>query len=275
MRIFITGSSGQLGTVLQEVLSEHEITAVDEHTVDITHKEALFTAVADFKPDVLIHTAAYTNVDGCAQQPALAYRINGLGTQNVALACLEYDVELVHISTNEVFSGQEMAGYEEWMPLNPINAYGRSKAAAEVHVQNILNRFYIVRIAWLFAPSGRNFIHAILNRARETGQIKVVTDEIGNPTYVYDLAEALTKLIHSRQYGIYHLVNSGACSRWEFANEILRQAGLADVQNTPILSKEFKRPSTPPPFGELHNIAGAAIGIKLRPWQEALADYLT
>lgn len=274
MRIFITGSSGQLGTALQKKLSDHDVLAIDETTVDITNKEAVFTAVADFKPEVLLHTAAYTNVDGCAQQPTLAYRINGLGTQNVALACLEHDVEMVHISTNEVFSGQEKGGYEEWMPLNPINAYGRSKAAAERHVQNILNRFYIVRIAWLFAPGGRNFIHAILNRAKETGHLRVVTDEIGNPTYVEDLADALTQLMHTKQYGIYHFVNSGACSRWEFANEILRQAGLANVKNKPILSKEFKRPSTPPPFGALHNIAGAAIGIRLRPWQEALADYL-
>ncbi|NIR94834.1 MAG: sugar nucleotide-binding protein, partial [Gammaproteobacteria bacterium] len=108
------------------------------------------------------------------------------------------------------------------MPLNPCNPYGRSKAAAEVHVQNILSRFYIVRLAWLFAPGGRNFIHAILNRARSTGQLKVVVDEIGNPTYVKDLAEAISQLIQTKQYGIYHFTNAGSCSRWEFANEILR-----------------------------------------------------
>lgn len=274
MRIFITGSSGQLGTALQERLQEHEVTAVDEHTVDITEKEAIVTAVADFKPKVLIHAAAYTNVDGCAKNPELAYQINGLGTQNVALACLEAGVDMIHVSTNEVFSGQEKGGYEEWMPLNPANPYGRSKAAAEVHVKNILNRFYIVRTAWLYAPGGKNFIHAILNRAHTSGQVRVVTDEIGNPTYVNDLADAIIKLMPTRQYGIYHFVNSGACSRWAFANEILRLAGLTAVKNNPILGKEFKRASSPPPFGALHNIAGAAIGIELRPWQEALADYM-
>ncbi|MCP4358877.1 MAG: dTDP-4-dehydrorhamnose reductase [Chloroflexi bacterium] len=274
MRIFITGGKGQLGTALQTELSEHELTAVDLPELDITNKEALFTAVANTQPDVVIHCAAYTNVDGCAEMPRLAYKVNGMGTQNVALACLETGAEMIHISTNEVFSGSNPAGYEEWMPLNPPNAYGRSKAAAEKHVQHILNRAYIVRIAWLYAPGGRNFIHAILDRARQTGQIRVVTDEIGNPTYSKDVAQAIGQLIHTHQYGVYHFVNSGHCSRWEFANEILRQAGLEHVANTPILGKEFKRPSTPPLFGALHNIAGVAIGIKMRHWTEALADYV-
>jgi dTDP-4-dehydrorhamnose reductase len=204
----------------------------------------------------------------------MAYRVNGLGTQNVALACQRFGAEMVHISTNEVFAGQEPAGYEEWMPLNPANGYGRSKAAAEVHVQNILNRFYIVRTAWLYAPGGRNFIHAILNRARETGQLRVVTDEIGSPTYSQDLAQAIIQLIDTHQYGIYHFTNRGHCSRWQFANEILRLAGLENVTNTPILSHEYTRLSTPPPYGIIHNIAGEAIGIRLRPWDDALADYM-
>ncbi|HUM72106.1 MAG TPA: dTDP-4-dehydrorhamnose reductase, partial [Chloroflexota bacterium] len=256
MRILITGGNGQLGTALQTMLNEHEVTAVDIDVLDITDKEAVCTAVSTIRPALLIHCAAYTNVDGCARDPELAYRVNGLGTQNVALACQQFGVEMVHISTNEVFSGQEPGGYEEWMARNPVNVYGRSKAAAETHVQAILNRYYIVRTAWLYAPGGRNFIHAILHRARETGQVRVVTDEIGNPTYVHDLAAAIAQLIETHQYGIYHLVNSGACSRWQFANEILRLAGLTDVINTPILSREYVRPSTPPPYGELHNIAG-------------------
>ncbi len=121
---------------------------------------------------------------------------------------------------------------------------------------------------------GRNFVHAILRRAHENGSVRVVTDEIGNPTYVADLAVAISRLITTGQYGVYHFVNSGACSRWAFANEILRLSGLSHVPNTPILSRTFSRPSSPPPFGELHNIAGASIGITLRPWAEALADFL-
>jgi len=274
MRILITGGSGQVGTALQQSLTGHEVVALARQDLDITEKEAVFTAVTTRAPHLIIHCAAYTNVDGCAQDPALAYKVNGLGTQNVALACQEFGLEMVHISTNEVFGGDNLHGYEEWMPLSPGNGYGRSKAAAEVHVQNLLSKFYIVRPAWIYAVNGHNFIHTILNRARTTGQVRVVTDEIGNPTYAADLAVAIAQLIETEQYGIYHFTNSGYCSRWQFANEILRLAGLADVTNIPILGKEFKRASTPPPYGVLHNLAGAAIGITLRPWQEALAEYM-
>lgn len=273
MRILITGALGQLGTALQRTLSADQLTLVDLPEVDVTEREAIFTAMSDARPEVVIHCAAYTDVDGCARDPALAYKVNGLGSQNVALACLQFDADMVHISTNEVFAGDNLAGYEEWMPLRPCNPYGRSKAAAEVYVKNLLNRFYIVRLAWLFAPGGRNFIHAILERARDKGRLRVVVDEVGNPTYVNDLAAAIGRLIRTRQYGIYHLTNAGACSRWQFANEILRLAGLDDVENAPILGREYRRASQPPPYAALKNIAAAAIGIELRPWQEALADY--
>jgi dTDP-4-dehydrorhamnose reductase len=274
MKILITGHKGQLGTALRQTLAAHELTGFDLPEGDITDREMVRTAVSTHRPNLIIHTAAMTNVDGCAENPALAYKINGFGTQNVALAAQEFGCELLHVSTNEVFGGTRPEGYEEWAPLDPVNGYGRSKAAAEMHVRNLLNRFYIVRISWLFAPGGRNFIHAILNRARQTGQLRVVTDEIANPTYVADLAQAIAQLIETQQYGIYHLVNSGACSRWEFANEILRQTGLTGVTNTPILLKEYPRASTPPHAAALNNFAAAALGIVLRPWQEALADYI-
>jgi dTDP-4-dehydrorhamnose reductase len=274
MKILITGHKGQLGTTLRETLTTHELIGFDLPEGDITDRESVKTAVASHQPDLIIHTAAMTNVDGCAENPALAYKVNGLGTQNVALAAQEFGCEMLHISTNEVFGGARSEGYEEWMPLDPVNAYGRSKAAAEIHVKNILNRFYIVRFSWLFAPGGRNFIHAILNRARETGEVSVVTDEIANPTYVKDLAQAIAQLIETHQYGIYHLGNSGICSRWQFANEILSQTGLTNVTNNRILLKDYQRASTPPPAAPLKNLAAKALGIEQRPWQEALADYI-
>jgi dTDP-4-dehydrorhamnose reductase len=138
----------------------------------------------------------------------------------------------------------------------------------------LLRRFYIVRTAWLFAPGGKNFVHAILRNARQHGHIRTVTDEIGNPTSTHDLAQAIAQLMDTQQYGTYHFVNEGGCSRWAFANEILRLAELTAVANTPILKKAFKRPSLPPTNGHLHNIAGAALGIRLRPWQAALADFM-
>lgn len=274
MRILVTGANGQLGKALQIALSHHELILADLPEVDVVNRQSIGPLVDTTAPELVIHCAAYTDVDGCARDPILAHRVNSYGTQNVALACQNSDIPMVHISTNEVFSGDNPTGYEEWMPLEPRNPYGQSKAAAEIHVKSLLRRYYIVRTAWLYAPGGRNFIHAILRRAREFGKVAVVTDEIGNPTYVADLAQAINQLIETSQYGIYHFVNSGACSRWAFANEILRLSGLDDVTNAPILSSAFSRPSSPPPYGALHNRNGAVLGIMLRPWQEALREYL-
>jgi dTDP-4-dehydrorhamnose reductase len=274
MRILITGGLGQLGTALERVLSDHQIIIVDLPAVDISNRQAIMDSVLASQPEVVIHCAAYTDVDGCARNPELAFKVNALGTQNVAVACSAVGADLVHISTNEVFAGDRPQGYEEWVRPNPINAYGRSKAMAERHVQFCHPSSYIVRTAWLYAPGGRNFIHAILRRARQTGQLRVVADEIGNPTCVNDLAVAIRDLLSTGSYGIYHLVNEGACSRWAFAQEILRLAGLTEVRNRPILAGEYRRASTPPPFGALHNINAAAQGIRLRSWQAALAEYL-
>jgi dTDP-4-dehydrorhamnose reductase len=273
VRILITGVKGQLGTALNDALADHELTGIDLPEVDITDRQAIGEAVRQAGAELVIHTAAYTDVEGCARDPNLAYRVNGLGTQNVALACRQVGAALVHISTNEVFGGKRRDGYEEWMPIDPINPYARSKAAAEAHVRALLTKAYVVRIAWAYAPGGRNFVHAILRHARKHGHVRVVTDEIGNPTYMKDVARAIRKLIATEQYGTYHFVNSGACSRWAFANEILRLAGLDHVTNTPILSQEYARASVPPQFAALHNVSGAALGITLRPWQEALAAF--
>jgi dTDP-4-dehydrorhamnose reductase len=275
MRILITGGRGQLGRALQQTLAGHRLTITDIEELDITQATAVRAAVQDSQAELVVHCAAYTNVDGCARDPELAYQVNALGTHNVALACAATGATMVHVSTNEVFAGDNLAGYEEWMPRRPINPYGRSKAAAEQIVQDHLQQYYIVRTAWLYAGGGRNFIHAILDRARTTGRLRVVADEVGNPTYVNDLAAALTQLILTRQCGIYHFVNAGACSRWAFANEILRLAGLDQVQNRPVLGQDYPRASIPPRYAALHNIAGAAIGIRLRPWAEALAEYMS
>lgn len=274
MRIFITGANGQLGRALQAQLSDHELLAADLPEIDITDYEMIVDAVMSFRPDAVIHCAAYTDVEGCALNPEMAYRVNGLGTQNVALACLRAGADMVSLSTNEVFAGDRPEGYEEWMPVNPQNPYAISKAAAEFHVRGILSRHYIVRTAWLYAEGGQNFIHAVLRAAKEGRQLRVVADEIGNPTYALDLAAGLCQLIKSGRYGTYHFVNEGHCSRLTFAREALRMCGLDHVPITPILSSEYTRASSPPQFGALKNIGGSAIGIRFRPWQAALAAYL-
>jgi dTDP-4-dehydrorhamnose reductase len=274
MRVLITGSSGQLGIMLQSKLVGQELALVDLPEIDICDREQIFSIVNSFQPDVIIHCAAYTNVDGCVSNPELAYRVNSLGTQNVALACRRTGAAMVHLSTNEVFAGDRPDGYEEWMMPDPQNIYGRTKAAGEYHVRSILQQFYIVRTAWLYAPGGRNFIHAILRQAQKGGRLRVVADEIGNPTSAKDLAEAIVKLINTGQFGTYHLVNEGACSRFEFAQQVLQLGSMGNAEIVPIMSSDHKRASTPPPYGALNNICGSSIGIRLRPWRAALAEYI-
>jgi dTDP-4-dehydrorhamnose reductase len=276
MRVFITGCKGQLGQALHAALAGHTLSGCDLPELDVTDRAAIGKAIAGFAPDVVLHAAAWTDVDGCARDPEKAYRINALGTQNVALACAASGAAMAHVSTNEVFDGTATEPYREWDPPHPLNPYARSKAAAEWFVRHLLTRFYIVRTAWLYAPGGRNFSnpHRVLQLADERGHLRVVTDEVGNPTYAPDMAAAFAALIRTGAYGVYHLTNAGYCSRYDFAREVLRLSGREHVPVEPILSAEFRRPSTPPRFAPLANTAAAALGITLRPWQEALKEFL-
>jgi dTDP-4-dehydrorhamnose reductase len=281
MRIFITGCKGQLGRALYPALAEHALAGCDLPELDITDREAAGTAIADFAPDVVIHAAAWTDVDGCARDPERAYLVNALGTQNVALACDACDAAMVYVSTNEVFDGTATEPYREWDPPHPINPYAQSKAAGEWFVRHLLTRFYIARTAWLYAPGGRNFPHRIIQLADEVASssekgktLRVVTDEVSNPTYVSDLAAAIAALALTDAYGVYHLTNGGYCSRYDFAREILRISGREHVPVEPITLAEFQRASTPPSFAPLANTAAAAVGIELRRWEEALEEFL-
>ena len=273
MRIAITGHKGQLGRALEVVLGGEELLGIDLPGHDITDYASLCASISAFSPDLVVHTAALTDVDHCAREPELAMRVNGLGTHNVALACRRCDAALLTVSTNEVFDGAKGAPYYEHEARSPTNTYARSKAAAEVYTQMHLSRFYIVRTAWLYARGGNNFPSKIVAAARGHRRLRVVCDEISSPTYAPDLAAAIAALIRSERYGIYHFTNAGVCSRYEFARQILALAGLEGTPIEPITSDQWPRASTPPLHCALHNLAGAAIGIRLRPWQEALEDY--
>ncbi len=273
MRIFITGHKGQLGRELQAQLGDHVLAGGDRPEWDMTDAAQVEATLRDFRPDVVIHAAALTDVDYCAEHPDEALRVNGVGTYNVALACREVGALLVAISTNEVFDGRAGQPYQEYDPRHPINPYGYSKYVAEQVVERFAPHYMIVRTAWLYAPGGVNFVHKILARARAGGPLRVVTDEVGSPTYVRDLAAALVRLIAVGRPGIYHLTNAGSCSRYEFACEIVRLAGL-NTPIEPIPSTAFKRASTPPLYAPLQNVFAAALGVTLRPWQEALAEYI-
>jgi dTDP-4-dehydrorhamnose reductase len=215
-----------------------------------------------------------TNVDGCARDPDRAFNINAFGTQNVAHACLRCNAEMVYISSNEVFDGRLDRPYREDDQPAPINPYGSSKRAGEQMAAHYLKAgLYIVRTAWLYG-GGYMFPEKIMAAADKHGELKVVTDEISNPTYTLDLAEAIAHLVQTHAYGVYHFTNSGYCSRFEFAQEILRLSGREHIPIHPISRAEYQRASVTPPFTPLANIRGAELGIELRPWQEALAEYL-
>jgi len=274
VKIVITGANGQVGTALQKTLDDHNLILVDLPAFDIT-QPAIVKQLAELRPDLIIHTAALTNVDACARDPQQAYFVNGFGTQNIALACLYSNASMVYISTNEVFDGTAAAPYHEYAPTNPINPYAQSKLAGEQIAARLLQKLYIVRIAWAFAKGGNNFPAKMIHLADKFGTLRVVTDEVSSPTYAPDLAQAIKALIHTGHYGTYHLTNEGVCSRYDFAVEILKQGGRAHIPIAAITSEAFSRVSTPPKYAPLQNNLAAALGITMRPWQEALADYFS
>lgn len=276
MRILLAGHKGQLGRTLLPLLEQagHSVSGVDLPDMDITDRTSLAAMAKAFRPDLVLNSAALTNVNLCAEQPELAYRANGLGAQNLALIAAELNAEFMQISTNEVFDGESDQAYHEWATRNPINPYGVSKRAGEYFTEHLCTQFYIVRTAWLYAAGGRNFPHVIIEAADKRGKLRVVTDEVGSPTYVIDLAEAIVKLLDTHAYGVYHLVNAGIASRYDFAKEIIRLSGREHIEITPILASEWERASTPPAYAPLANNAAKALGITLRPWQQALAEFL-
>jgi dTDP-4-dehydrorhamnose reductase len=272
MRVLITGHCGQLGRTLSSRLPEAQ--GVDLPEVDITQQESIDEAVGKAEPELIIHCAAMTNVDGAARDPALAERINGLGTANVARAASRSKAALVYISTNEVFDGTKKEPYLESDAPNPINAYGKSKLEGERNAARATNDLYIVRTSWVAAPGGSNFIHRIQQIADERGRLQVVTDEVASPTFVDDLADAILRLVATHRFGVYHLTNAGYCSRYDYARKILEMSGRSHIPVDPITLAQFPRPSTPPKFSPLANVNAAAFGITLPRWEESLRAFL-
>jgi dTDP-4-dehydrorhamnose reductase len=281
MHILVTGAAGRLGSKLTAVLRQqgHQITGVDvvgeavTH-LDITDFQNTRSLIHDLKPDLILHPAAWTDVDGCAREPEKAIQINGLGTQHIALAAARINAPLLYISSNEVFEGQSGSAYYEYDRTAPANPYAYSKWVGEQAVLTLHPKHYLVRTAWLFAHGGKNFIQAILSAAEAGKALRVVTDEVANPTYNDDLVHAITRLITTERYGIYHFVNHGSTSRYAFARYILDHTAYREVPIQPITSREWQRASVPPPYTALHNLNGTQIGITLRPWQQAVDAFL-
>lgn len=275
MRIWITGARGRLGGRLLNILSgEHDAIGTGSADLDVTDFAAVRRFARDLRPDLIIHAAAWTDVDGCANDPDRAISVNGFGAQHVALAAASVGASMVYVSTNEVFDGESRQPYREYDPTRPVNPYGYSKWVGERAVMTLSPRHYIVRTSWVFAHGGKNFVQTMLNAARAGKTLRVVTNEIASPTYNDDLADAIAALIQTERFGVYHFTNAGVCSRWQFARYILDRAGYTNTPITPILSHQWQRPSTPPLYTPLANQAGKSVGIALRPWQAAVDAFL-
>jgi dTDP-4-dehydrorhamnose reductase len=271
VRIFITGATGQLGLALQRVLADHELTAPPEAEADIT-QAAIVERIAASRPDVVIHAAAYTDVDGAEADPDRAYAVNADGSRRVAQAAAKSGARMIAISTDYVYDGAKTTPYREDDPVAPLGVYGASKLAGERETLAAKPDAVILRTAWLYGE-GKNFVRTILRVAAERDELRIVSDQVGSPTWAEDLARAVRAVLDVRATGIYHAVNSGSCSWHEFAVTILRSAGL-ERRVIPISTAELARPAKRPARSVLDCAKLAALGIRMRPWQDALAEYL-
>ena len=274
MKCLVTGSHGMLGTDILSLFEQrHEVLGVDLHNCDILNKRQLEETISSFRPDVIIHTAAYTNVDKAESDEEAASLLNEHGAENLAKAARKYAAKLVFISTDYVFDGAASAPYTEHDKPNPQGVYGQTKLGGEEQVQRILEakQWLIVRTAWLYGRHGKNFVSAILQRARDIGTLQVVNDQQGAPTYTEDLAAGILALLESKASGIFHFSNNGQCSWYDFAERILQYAGLSHVRLQPISSVELARPAPRPAYSVLDTSKfTAAVGQRPRHWEEAL-----
>jgi len=262
-----------LGKALMHQWTGDDVTGFGSARADIRVPEQVDKALAETKPDWVVLSAAYTDVDGCELNPTLASAVNTQGAINVAKAARAVGAKMVFISTDYVFDGKKTVPYEAGDPRNPINVYGRTKAEAEENLINILPDCCIVRTSWLFGPWGKCFPDTILKLASSRPEIDVVTDQRGCPTYTFDLASAIVQLCRLNAHGIVHVTNRGECSWHEFASEIVRQAGLGTVVR-PTSSDRFVRPAERPQYSVLSGASLKAYGIEMRPWQETIREYL-
>lgn len=273
MKITITGAKGQLGKELETKLKKtNETSLVDVDNYDITNKKEIFAFLNKIRPEIIIHGAAYTDVDGCEKNPTIANAVNFEGTKNLVDYSKENKTLFLYVSTDFVFDGSKDTAYTEEDPTNPLSTYGRTKLAGEGVVQNNLKKYFITRTAWLYGQ-GNNFVRKIIELANKNKDLKVVDDQYGSPTYAKDLADAISKLILTQDYGIYHVVNSGGCSRYEFATEIVT-LGKLDSRILPISSSEFKATATRPTNSILNISKLISKGIYMRNWKEALNEYI-
>ena len=277
MKVLVTGVKGQLGHDVMNELALRGIEGfgVDVEEMDITDRTACETVISQEKPDAVIHCAAYTAVDAAEDNLELCRKINAEGTRNIARVCKAMDIKMMYISTDYVFNG---GGERPWEPddhREPLNVYGLTKYEGEIAVEQNVQKYFIVRIAWVFGVNGKNFIKTMLRLGKEKGAVSVVNDQIGSPTYTYDLARLLVDMIQTDKYGRYHATNEGLCSWYEFACEIFRQAGMDEVKVTPVDSDGFPAKAKRPSNSRMSKEKLTENGFERLPsWQNALERYL-
>ena len=306
LKVLITGSSGMLGMDLaKELRKDYDVFGVDLvrsiYKADITNRQSIASVIKEVSPDIVIHTAALTDVDGCERDKKKAYRINSDGTKNVALACKSVGAVLVYISTDFVFDGKKKRPYLESDKTGPLGVYADSKLRGEAAVKKVLKKYFILRTSWLYGKNGKNFVahkandrsrhkickanfvDTIVAKAKGLGCLKVVDDQVGSPTYTIDLAKAIHRLIdkastqyarRDTQYGVYHITNLKSVSWYEYARTIVKLAKVR-AEVLPISSDELDRPAKRPAMSVLDNSKFMRFtGYKMRDWKTALKEYL-
>ena len=276
MRILVTGVKGQLGYDVVNELEKrgHTAIGVDIDEMDITDAEAVDRVITEADVEAVIHCAAYTAVDAAEDNLELCRKVNAAGTENIAKVCKKLDLKMVYISTDYVFDGE---GERPWEPddrRDPLNAYGIGKYEGELAVEENLEKYFIIRIAWVFGVNGKNFIKTMLKLGETRDEVSVVNDQIGSPTYTYDLARLIVDMVETEKYGRYHATNEGFCSWYEFACEIFRQAGM-NVKVHPVTSDEFPAKAKRPHNSRMSKEKLSEKGFERLPsWQDALKRYL-
>jgi len=292
VRVLVTGAMGMLGSDLCKIFSEkfeilatdlpdrisvNKIGKVDIREMDVRDYNEIISIFKSFKPDVAIHLAAETDVDGCENNIDGAYRTNTLGTKNIALACRKFDSVMIYLSTGSVFDGEKESPYIEFDNPNPKSIYSKSKYQGELMVQRFLDRFFIFRAGWMFGGGNedKKFVAKILDLVKTKNELKIVEDKFGSPTYTKDISTGIMSLINSELYGIYHMVNPGCCSRYECAKKILEYAKIKNCKLIPISSDQFPLPAPRPRMEALRNYHLELLGINImRPWEKALEEYV-
>jgi dTDP-4-dehydrorhamnose reductase len=276
MKVLVTGAQGQLGQdiVNQCTIRGIECKATNSKTLDITDQKSVNAMVKTHKPDIIFNCAAYNAVDLAEEEWRKAFSVNGLGVKHLALAANEYGCVLVHYSTDYVFDGKNNRPYTVVDTPHPISRYGESKLFGENIMRDLCHHYFLIRVSWLFGKGNTNFVSKVLDWSREKTEIAVVDDQISSPTYTVDLAKATLDLVSTHSFGFYHITNTGACPRYDWALYILEKAGWAG-RLLKVKSSEFKTPAHRPAYSVLDNFGtNETLGYALPSWQDATSRYL-